>query len=120
MAIKIMYKENMSARATQQLRREIMSMKNLTHPNILRLKDVNEVSCLKVIAKCCTLHIQCMTCRVRKFFIVCVFVGGGRGGARGKTALHSFQSPTLRNPVNNPRPRLRICTELHVHKEERP
>lgn len=42
-AIKIMYKENMSARANQQLRREITSMKNLNHPNILRLKEVHEV-----------------------------------------------------------------------------
>lgn len=42
-AIKIMYKDNMTARAAQQLRREITSMKALNHPNILRLKDVHEV-----------------------------------------------------------------------------
>lgn len=42
-AIKIMYKDNMSARASQQLRREITSMKALNHPNVLRLKDVHEV-----------------------------------------------------------------------------
>lgn len=42
-AIKIMYKDNMSARAAQQLRREITSMKALNHPNVLRLKDVHEV-----------------------------------------------------------------------------
>lgn len=42
-AIKIMYKDNMSARAVQQLRREITSMKALNHPNVLRLKDVHEV-----------------------------------------------------------------------------
>lgn len=42
-AIKIMYKDNMTARAAQQLRREIASMKALNHPNILRLKDVHEV-----------------------------------------------------------------------------
>eukprot|EP00904_Undaria_pinnatifida_P011192 jgi/Undpi1/7202/HiC_scaffold_22.g09676.m1 len=41
-AIKIMYKDNMTARAAQQLRREITSMKALNHPNILRLKDVHE------------------------------------------------------------------------------
>lgn len=45
-AIKIMYKDNMSARATQQLRREITSMKALNHPNVLRLKDVHEVGFL--------------------------------------------------------------------------
>lgn len=44
MAVKIMYKDNMSARAAQQLRREITSMKALNHPNVLRLKDVHEVS----------------------------------------------------------------------------
>lgn len=38
-----MYKDNMSARAAQQLRREITSMKALNHPNVLRLKDVHEV-----------------------------------------------------------------------------
>lgn len=43
MAVKIMYKDNMSARAAQQLRREITSMKALNHPNVLRLKDVHEV-----------------------------------------------------------------------------
>lgn len=42
-AVKIMYKDNMSARAAQQLRREITSMKALNHPNVLRLKDVHEV-----------------------------------------------------------------------------
>lgn len=42
-AVKIMYKDNMSARAAQQLRREITSMKALDHPNVLRLKDVHEV-----------------------------------------------------------------------------
>lgn len=42
-AIKIMYKDNMTARAAQQLRREITSMKALDHPNVLRLKDVHEV-----------------------------------------------------------------------------
>ncbi|CAM9381625.1 unnamed protein product [Ectocarpus sp. 4 AP-2014] len=41
-AVKIMYKDNMSARAAQQLRREITSMKALDHPNVLRLKDVHE------------------------------------------------------------------------------
>eukprot|EP00752_Nemacystus_decipiens_P017568 g15743.t1 len=41
-AVKIMYKDNMSARAAQQLRREITSMKALNHPNVLRLKDVHE------------------------------------------------------------------------------
>ncbi|CAM9752335.1 unnamed protein product, partial [Sphacelaria rigidula] len=41
-AIKIMYKDNMSARAAQQLRREITSMKALNHPNVLRLRDVHE------------------------------------------------------------------------------
>lgn len=43
-AVKIMYKDNMSSRAAQQLRREITSMKALNHPNVLRLKDVHEVS----------------------------------------------------------------------------
>lgn len=43
-AVKIMYKDNMTARAMQQLRREITSMKALDHPNILRLKDVHEVT----------------------------------------------------------------------------
>lgn len=41
-AVKIMYKDNMSARAAQQLRREITSMKALNHPNVLQLKDVHE------------------------------------------------------------------------------
>lgn len=45
-AVKIMYKDNMSARAAQQLRREITSMKALNHPNVLRLKDVHEVGTL--------------------------------------------------------------------------
>lgn len=43
-AVKIMYRDNMTPRAMQQLRREITSMKALEHPNILRLKDVHEVS----------------------------------------------------------------------------
>lgn len=42
-AVKIMYKENMSTRAKQQLRREITSMKALNHPHVLRLRDVHEV-----------------------------------------------------------------------------
>lgn len=55
-AVKIMYKDNMSARAAQQLRREITSMKALNHPNVLRLKDVHEV-CMYVNTPEFTVHV---------------------------------------------------------------
>ncbi|CAM9535922.1 unnamed protein product [Discosporangium mesarthrocarpum] len=41
-AVKIMYKDKMSTRATQQLRKEITAMKALIHPNVIRLKNVHE------------------------------------------------------------------------------
>ncbi|CAM9272498.1 unnamed protein product [Choristocarpus tenellus] len=41
-AIKIMYKDGMSIRAAQQLRKEITAMKALNHPNVIRLKNVHE------------------------------------------------------------------------------